>query len=334
MFWIIAGSILLIVVTLLVRPLIHKRVQESGFSARYARGDVKLALFLVIALPTFVVTLYDYLGAQDEWRMAKVLHNPETTVIQRQQMLEDWVEKQPKNTQALYLLSNHYLLTGELVKGASVLRKLYRITGPQAQVSAQLAQVLFLSQQQVIDDEIRKLYKESLALDSDNNTALGLQGIDAFEQKKYALAVQAWQRALGFETDVQVRRSLMEGVVKAKKAMGHKTREVVVHVDIAQELKFLPADTRVIVFAKENGSQSAPVMAVPLHLGELPKQVVLNEMTMMSHDPRHLSEINTLDVVARIAVKGDIKSVAYQALATGVTFDSDHVVKLRIEPKT
>ena len=325
-FWGIALLLVLLAVAFVVLPLVKADAKQQSDQ----RLNVKLAALFAVLVPVSALAIYSQLGGRTELSIAEMLRNPDSTAAQRTVAMEQWAAEQPENTQALYLLGSEYMSLGMLGDALGVYQRLYEVTGQHPQVSAQLAQVLFLAEEQMITEEVRRLYQESLALDPTNNTALGLQGIDAFEHKQYADAVRAWQSAMSNERDPQIRQALASGIAKAEDMMGKKATQVRVKLDVAPELKSLPADTRVIVFARESGTQGVPVVAVPLTVGELPKEVVLDDSSVMVMGGVLLGDISELDIFARVSLSGDAKSSDYQVAVLGVNPSEEKVVDLKI----
>ena len=306
--------------------------QDEGVSLSSPPISLWLAVFLSALIPVVTLIAYNQLGARTELAVTDILKNPDASVEQVVTTIEGWANEQPENTQALYLLGSQYLSMGHLDEAVKVYRKLYGISGQHPQVSAQLAQVLFLSADQSISDEVRRLYRESLAMEPGNTTALGLKGIDAFEQSQYKDAVNAWQMALEAESDLQARQALSSGIIKARMMMGDKFSQVTVRVDVAPALKSLPADTRVIIFARESGTRSAPVAAVPATIGELPREIILDDSSAMMMGGRSLADIEKLDIIARVTLSGDAMRSDYQAVVSGVDPAANELVKLEISP--
>ncbi|MDP0562764.1 MAG: c-type cytochrome biogenesis protein CcmI [Candidatus Endonucleobacter sp. (ex Gigantidas childressi)] len=305
---------------------------ETSRAKTLSQPNIKLTVCLAIAIPFITLILYNKLGSHTELVITDILKSQDATIEQVVALIEDWKEQQPENTQALYLLASQYLTLGRLDDAVQEYRKLYVKSDRHPQISSHFAQALFLLEKQVITDEVRILYQESLQMDPDNTTALGLKGIDAFEQTLYNDAANAWQMALKTENDPHARQALASGIIKAQEMSGgKKSSQVTVFVSTAPELTSLPANTRVIIFARESGAQGQPVAAVALTAGELPKKVILDDSSAMI-EGRLLSSISKLDIFARITLSGDAMRSDYQAVAIGVDSSEDKVVELKITP--
>ena len=318
----------------LEKSLVDGAGDSAGEQPSPYREERNLAMALLIALlvPLMAVPLYFKLGAQTELAVTEAFMNPDVSQQELLSTLEEWSEKRPDSSQALYLLGGRYLSSGQLDKAVSSYRRLYELAGSSSDASALLAQALFLEAESQVTGEVRRLYLESLNLDPTNTIALGIKGIDAFVQADYREAVDAWSKALENETDPTSRQFLASGISKARAQLGEASPEVRVNVTLAPELQSLPGNTRVIIFARESGGPRMPIAAVPVTVSELPRVIVLDDSSSMMMGGSKLSDANRLDIVARISLGGDVSKADYQAEVKSVSLDSKKVIELMIRP--
>ncbi|USE38615.1 c-type cytochrome biogenesis protein CcmI [Endozoicomonas sp. SCSIO W0465] len=291
------------------------------------------ALLIALVVPVFAVLLYFKLGATTEIAVVNAMKNGQLNSEQVETVLKDWVAKRPENNQALFMLGSHYLRAGKLDEAVNTYRHLAGISNGHPQVTAELAQVLFLSSNNVVTPEVRELYQQTLQKDSQNTTALGLQGIDAFANGFYREAVAAWQRALTHEVDPAARQSLSSGINQARSMLGDAVVALRVMIDLAPGMDELPDDARVVVFARPAGDvKQPPVVAVPLNVGDLPREIVLDDNSAMIMGGQLLSSIDSLDITARISLTGNVMSPDYQVQAKGVKTTASEPVRLIFTP--
>ena len=294
--------------------------------------DYPGALLLALLIPVLCIPLYLKLGANAELKVVDALRQNTTDSTQIQQLLEDWVHKKPKNEQALYLLGNQYMQTGSLKEAADVYRQLFEVSEGHPRIAAELAQILFLASNNKMDDEIRQLYQRALRGEENNTTALGLKGIDAFSQEDYQGAVTAWQQALGNEPDPAARQSLSAGIIKARTMLGETVARIRVQIALSPQMKALPENTRVVLFARSSNSEQPPLAAVPLRVGDLPREVILDDSTSMMIGGNLLSAAETVDIIGRISLSGNIMDADYQVEAKAVKTSSNELVELIFTP--
>ncbi|OED41414.1 c-type cytochrome biogenesis protein CcmI [Endozoicomonas sp. (ex Bugula neritina AB1)] len=293
-----------------------------------------LAWSLALLIPVMALPLYWQLGAQTELKVQNTLYSDSVTSDSLGQVLEEWVDKQPENDKALFLLGSHYMEIGQLDPAVKTYRKLFRMSNGHPQVAAELAQALFLKSNNEVTDEVRMLYVRTLKAEENNTTALGLKGIDAFASGDYKEAMAAWQQAMIHEVNSGARQSLNDGINKAKEMLGITvtSSQITVVIDKAPELSSLPNSAKVVVFARPAGTRQPPVIAIPLTVGELPKELILDDSASMMMGGNPLSSYEALDIVARISLSGDVMKADYQVQVSDVKTTSGDPVKLMFIP--
>ena len=181
----------------------------------------QINFFLLISF--FSITsllLYSYTGSYELLAIRETLQNENSSRKLIETSLEKWIKISPNNEQALFLLGNHYMNMNAPKTATKYFFKLYQMN-KQSQIIAQYAQSLFLTEN-AMTPQVQALIKEALAKDENNTTALGLQGINFFEQKNYQQATLAWQKALALETNKFARDSLEIGIQKAQQFIENK----------------------------------------------------------------------------------------------------------------
>ncbi|WP_222842139.1 c-type cytochrome biogenesis protein CcmI [Endozoicomonas montiporae] len=309
-----------------------ERKSGRSFDSRSfdSRPGIAMSVALLLLIPLLALPLYWKLGAQTELQVAEALAEPELNADSLLETLENWQQRKPDSPQALYLLGGRYLALGRMSDSEQAYRRFYQLTDSD-QGAAQLAQVLYLKNSNQFDREIGQLLHEALTRNEFNTTALGMQGIAAFEQKDYAGAMALWDKALSVETDPVARESLLTGINQAKKMLGEPMPGVRVMVSLSPELQSLPGNTRVMVFARAKEGRM-PLAVKPVLVSELPREVVLDDSTAMMMGGNKLSETALLDVVATISLSGDVTNPDYKGEVKSVRLESAEVVELLIRP--
>ena len=301
--------------------------------ASYQTGGNKwLAVAVALLIPALAIPLYLRLGADTEINVTRLMMSGDATPQEVTQALAGWSDKRPENAQVLYVLGGRYLSVNDYQRAEDVFQQLYQVTGGSPDAAAELAQAVFLANNNTVTERVRSLYRETLLKDGDNITALGLQGIDAFSQQDYRQAITAWRKAMQLEPELAGRQALMASINHAQTLLGEAPAQVRINIALApglqQQLATVSPTAKVIVFARQAGTR-APIAAVPVPIGELPKQVVLNESVAMVMGGT-LDGIEYVDVVARVSLDGDVSSSDYQAVVKDVVVAGDQVVELLI----
>ena len=138
---------------------------------------------------------------------------------------------------------------------------------------------------------------------------LGLQGIRAFSDGDYSLAIQSWQQALsGTAPGTPQAAALRSGIDEAKSRLGEPLPGLAFRVELAPGLTANPAST-VFVYAVEANASPMPLAIARLQVADLPAKVTLDDsMAMPGGKP--LSSVDDIQLVARISVSGNAAPAA------------------------
>jgi cytochrome c-type biogenesis protein CcmH len=132
---------------------------------------------------------------------------------------------------------------------------------------------------------------------------LGLQGIRAFENADYTLAIASWQSALrAISPATPQAQALQIGIARAKQQLGEELPGIKVQVTLSPELAADP-ELLVYVFAREWQGPPMPLAVTRLQVADLPASVVLDD-TMAMPGGKPLSSVEQVQVVARVSQSG------------------------------
>lgn len=231
--------------------------------------------------------------------------------------LEHELEVTPENVEGWYLLATTYVGAGRFDEGIvafkQVLQRLPKDAPQYTGVMGQYAQALYFANGGKMDDAVRTQVTATLERDPNEMTALGLLGIDAFEQQRYAQAIEYWSKAL-VKAEPGAAESLRSGIRRAQQELqalgepvpdipGLEPVQIRLAVSLAQGLgSTLSPDQAVFVFARPVGGRM-PLAAVRLKVSDLPLEVVLDDTLAMTPQAR-LSGVDEVEVGARISLTG------------------------------
>lgn len=317
-------------------------ITSSGFENSFRKTSFVIPVLLCVSLMVAVVFLYFRWGSSDELGLAIALNQPfaEQSMEQLTGKLERVLSRQPENYQGYYLLGRSYVTMGRFQDAATAFKHVVSLVGDDPEPLAQYAQALFLAQDNQITPQIEDLIERTLAVQSNNVTALGLKGIVSFENQRFGDAINTWSSLLAMTEESQSRSALALGIAKARMMLEQKKPIIVdiatsafsgltVRVALSDELKSLPASTRVFIFARASDGPAMPLAVVPVTIGDLPKTVLLNDaMAMMSE--LKLSGFSKVDVIARVSKSGDVSTSDYEASVKGVDVSSRKRVEIEL----
>ncbi len=276
------------------------------------------ALPLVIALlvPGAALGLYLHWGASDALQLTQQMASAPQSIEEMTARLEATVKAQPDAAEAWYFLGRTYMNQQRAADAAKAFERAVALAGRHPELLGQWAQALYFAAGKQFSDEIRQLGEEALAADPQDVTTLGLFGIAAFEDQRYADAVRYWERlASQLDAADPSRQAIEGGIARAREQLEARGEalpepaaaapvELKVRVSLAAELadKVLPTDS-VFVFARAASGPPMPLAARRLTVADLPAEVSLSDSDAMMPQLK-LSGFPEVQLVARISRDG------------------------------
>ena len=307
-----------------------------------------LLMTCLLLVPLLAFSLYQVLGFNEDVDIAELLEQRATKLMSSEGYAETSQQLQRKISRRLSRDPEHVLYRVTLArlqmddnnfKGATTsYEQAVKWAPDDAELMAEYAQALYFVEGNKFSGAAGVTLDKALALNPSNRTALGLQGIRAFEVKDYQLAITSWQSALiTVDPGSQQAEALQSGIIRARKMLGEELPSLTVSVSLSPELK-AASGQQVYVFArrwqdKTQGApqvQMMPLAVVKLSVDDLPVTVVLDDsMAMPGGD--FLSSATAVQVVARVSITGSaIPSEGDFEGATGELSMSDHKQKLEV----
>ncbi|SFF96374.1 c-type cytochrome biogenesis protein CcmI [Neptunomonas qingdaonensis] len=289
-------------------------------------GSKQLIIVVLMALliPVTAFGLYFQHGSARQLQMSmahpdqlRFENGEQPTVEEAIQMLLNELEENPGNAEGWYILATTYMNLGEFDKGVASFKQVLDVLPEDATqyvgVMGQYAQGLYFAKGGKMDEEVRQQIKLTLDREPLEVTALGLLGIDAFEQNRLEDAVGFWRKALQ-NAEPGAADSLKAGIQRALEQLALQgkpvpdvpelaTAGIQLSVSIDPQLgDNIAADQVVFVFAKPVGGRM-PVAAVRLTVGELPTTISLDDSMAMTPQAK-LSLHPNVEIGARISMSG------------------------------
>ena len=268
------------------------------------------------------------------------------------------MQANPGDGEGWAMLARSLNVLGRYQEAASAYEKAVSLLPADAQLMADYADALAMSQGQKLEGKPLEIIRQALKTDPANLKALALAGTAAFEHKDYKEAVGYWEKVVQTApADSEFARSLQGGLEEAraraegrlpvaalpdimpaspalnKPAIGGAS--ITGNVRLAPQLagKVRPDDT-VFVFARAEKGPRMPLAILSRKAGELPLQFSLDDSSAMSPDMK-LSGATSVKVVARIsrsgnatAQSGDLEGAAgpVKPGSQGIQISIDNVV--------
>jgi len=228
---------------------------------------------------------------------------------QRLAFLEKQSADNPQRTDILYALTNVYFQQGREAETKNTYDRLLAAVGEEPSLLAEYAQTVFYMNGNRMSAEVTQLAERVLRVQPRNVTALGLLGIDAFEQGRYGDAIAAWQAALDTAPDAQGADALRQGINRAQQLLGEQPEPaagakltLLVSLDKTLTGKAQP-EQRVFVLARAITGPKMPLAVKRLKVKDLPAEVILTDAMAMTAELK-LSSFDEVEVLARVSSSG------------------------------
>lgn len=282
-----------------------------------------LIMASLLLVPLLAFSLYQMLGASDDVDIAELLQRHSSASISTedyasigkkiQRKISRRLESKPGDVFYRVTLARLQMEDNNFLAAKKSYEQALKWSPDNAELMAEYAQVLYFVADSKFEGEPGAALDKALSMDPNNRTALGLQGIRAFGDENYALAIKSWQTALrAINPASQQAQALQSGILRAKKLLGNnvsdnnapgeKLPSLLIKVSLSQELKASP-DQSVYVFAREWQGKPMPLAVVKLSVADLPASVILDD-SMAMPGGESLSSASSIQVVARVSSTG------------------------------
>lgn len=296
------------------RELLDDAEQAEGAQRKLGRW---LPLAMALLMPVLGLGLYLHWGASDALKLSEQLATEPQNIEEMTARLEETVRLQPDQAEAWYFLGRTYMAQQRPKEAAPAFGRAVELAGRQPELLGQWAQALYFAGGQKFTDEVRSLGEETLRLDPQEPTTLGLLGIAAFEEQRFVDAVRYWERLVAtLQPNDPSREPIQGGIARAREqlaARGESMPEppppaaplaIKVSVSLAPELaaKVQPDDT-LFIFARAASGPPMPLAAKRLKVADLPVEVSLSDADAMMPQLK-LSNFAEIRLVARVSRAG------------------------------
>jgi len=260
--------------------------------------------------------LYRSLGSGVDQQIAETL--AERIVKQQSQVtpeliarIAERVQQRPDNLYYWTILAEDAVAGSNMLAASGYFAEALRVQPNEPYLLGQYAQALFFVDANRFSDRVVAALDQAYGADSQNQTVLGLKGIQAFQEADYPRAISYWQSAArGLNPAGDSWKALQGGIQQALQLAGEAPSKaspasdavsVSIALSIAPTIDFAQ-DQLVFVAIIEAEGPPMPLAARKLLASELPLELVLSDSDALMPD-RSLAD-KTIRVVARLSSTG------------------------------
>ncbi|QNH03170.1 c-type cytochrome biogenesis protein CcmI [Pseudomonas sediminis] len=291
----------------------------EGVQRRSSVLGGKIPLVSALLVPVLGVALYLHWGAVDEVVQTRQLAAAQPQSIEEMTArLEQTVQQQPDSAEAWYFLGRTYMAQERAGDAAKAFERAVEIAGRAPELLGQWAQALYFAEGKQWSEQMQTLTDEALKADPQEVTSLGLLGIAAYENQRYADAVRYWERLVAVlpEQDPS-RAAIAGGIERARQQMGEgeqpsaaaapsaKVHALEVSVSLSPDVQQnVQPDDAVFVFARALSGPPMPLAVKRLKVSDLPVQISLSDVDAMMPELK-ISRFDQVQLVARVSRAGN-----------------------------
>ncbi|MFW2421135.1 MAG: c-type cytochrome biogenesis protein CcmI [Porticoccaceae bacterium] len=290
---------------------------SGAASANSSRG---LWLLPILALGLFVSVWvsYRHYGAELDLEITAKLDSLEgrngAEMEQLEGLIKERLKRNPESAYFWNLLAQRALGRAEFATAAEYFGSSLEWATEDGWLHAQHAQALFFAAQRQFTDAVNLALDRAYGLAPNDQTVLGLKGVQAFEMAEYATAISYWQRAqAGLDSSGPGWQALQSGIERSRQLAQQEDPSVDLSADSATVsielaltldagLELFPGQ-RIFVAIVEAGGRPMPIAARVFSAQALPPLITITASDQLT-PARSLSDVDELMISVRLSATG------------------------------
>lgn len=281
-----------------------------------------LAPALGLGIPIIVAALYLQLGKPAALQGVKPVQQADQSMDMETAIasLRSRLEQAPNDAQGWALLGRSYMATQNYADANDAFERAARLAPDEPAIQVALAEsLIFVSGQPTLPARSRQMLLSVLETQPDNQKALWLMGLGAYQDQAWTQAVGYWDRLMGMLDPADGAANQISGMLadaRQKAGMPASSgaesepatiggRSIIVNVSLPFELQSsVTGHETLFVFARAPSGPPMPLAIQRLRVADLPLAVELNDSHAMVAE-MNLSSREEVVVGARISRSGN-----------------------------
>ena len=297
----------------------HEEEIKSGRSMMMPRV---LAVVLLVVIPASAAVAYYALGRYTAMDPAFIEMMERQSANSRghsqrdmQKMLDDLkarLAEDPRNAQGWFLLARTAASMNRFDDAVEAFKKLNALVPNNADIMADMADMMAAANGKVITPEVEKLLQDALKVDPNQWKALALLAMQSWDRERYAQAAQYWERLLKVvPPDFPDRDQIASNINEAKRLGGVNDSISAVSPNAGGaggKSAAAPSSTAVepvFIYTRPASGSRMPVAFTKVKVKDLPYNFELNETMRMAMGAETLANTKIVVVGARISKTGN-----------------------------
>ena len=264
---------------------------------------------LIIVMSLASIFIYRSLGSAVDQQIAESLADQQSQwTPELIATIGERAKRRPNNVYYWTILAEEAMGRGDMVAAEGYFAEAIRVQPNESYLLGQYAQALFFVEENRFSATVIAAVDRAFAVDSSNQTVLGLKGIQAFQEADYRRAITYWQGAAsGLNPASDSWLALQNGIQQAQQLAGEAPSEsddfrLMINLSIDPSIQYSPHQLVFVAIIEADGPPM-PVAARKLAASQLPLALELSDRDVLMAG-RSLADAGKIKVVARLSSSG------------------------------
>jgi len=273
------------------------------------RQGLWLLPILIIVMSLASIFIYRSLGSAVDQQITESLAEQQSQwTPELIATIGERAKQRPNNVYYWTILAEEAMGRGDMVAAEGYFAEAIRVQPNESYLLGQYAQALFFVEENRFSATVIAAVDRAFAVDSSNQTVLGLKGIQAFQEADYRRAITYWQGAAsGLNPASDSWLALQNGIQQAQQLAGEAPSEsddfrLMINLSIDPSIQYSPHQLVFVAIIEADGPPM-PVAARKLAASQLPLALELSDRDVLMAG-RSLADAGKIKVVARLSSSG------------------------------